>query len=89
MKPTYDPSKKYTWTAEDTFEMTGQQFGLILNTLRSIVSTPDAQIILLAAEANKGIEEIMANAVNKGVAKEQEAPQAKMQIAKDEPVEVN
>lgn len=68
----YNPNKKYSWTQEDTFEMNGQQFGLILNTLRAILSTEEAARIQLALSANAAVEAILANAVNKGVAKEAE-----------------
>lgn len=67
---TYDPSKKYTWTPEDKFELSGSQFGLLLNTLRVITSTPEAQRILMANEAALVIEEIMAKSVEAGVVKE-------------------
>ena len=74
----YDPSKKYTWSKEDKFEITGDTFGLLLNTIRSILNTPEAATILLAAEANKAIELSMAKAVEQGVVKEiVEDPQVK------------
>lgn len=66
----YDPSKKYTWTPNDQFVLTGEQFGLILNSLRGIISTPEAGKILLAAEANNSLEQVLAQAVEAGVVKE-------------------
>jgi hypothetical protein len=69
---TYDPSKKYTWTAEDKFELSGNEFGLLLNALRVLTSTPEAQRILLANEAALVIEQKMAQAVESGVVKEVE-----------------
>ena len=68
--PSYDPSKKYTWTPTDEFVLSGSEFGLILNALRSIISTPEASRILLAAEANDAIENIMAKSVEAGVVTE-------------------
>ena len=70
----YDPNKKYTWTPQDEFVITGEQFGLILNSLRSFISTPEASRILLAVEANDTLEKVMARAVESGVVKE--APEA-------------
>ena len=67
---TYDPSKKYTWTPEDTFTFNGNEFGLLLNTLRVITSTPEAQRVLLANEAAEVIEQAMARSVESGVIKE-------------------
>lgn len=62
----YDPSKRYTWTPEDTFTMTGEQFGTVLNAVRAIIGSPEAQRILAIARANDAIEQIMANAVKDG-----------------------
>lgn len=69
---TYDPSKKYTWTPEDKFVLTGNQFGLVLNALRGVLNTPEASKILLASRANDAIEEVMAAAVEKDIVKEAE-----------------
>jgi hypothetical protein len=71
---TYDPSKRYTWTPDDKFELSGAEFGLILNTLRSILSTEEAARILLANQASEVIEGIMAKAVESDIIKE--APEA-------------
>ena len=62
----YDPNKKYTWTPEDVFELSGRDFGLILNTLRAILNTEEAAKILLAQQANSVIEAAMAKAVEAG-----------------------
>ena len=44
----YDPNKKYAWTPEDSFTLTGSEFGLLLNALRAILNTKEAATILLA-----------------------------------------
>lgn len=67
---TYDPSKKYTWTPNDQFTLSGSEFGLILNALRAVISTPEAARILLANQANEAIERALANAVEGDVVKE-------------------
>ena len=69
-KITYDPNKKYTWTPEDKFELSGSEFGLILNTLRAVLNTEEAGRILLANQANNVVEGILAQAVEAGVVKE-------------------
>lgn len=74
-KITYDPNKKYTWTPETSFELTGAEFGLILNTLRAVLNTPESARILLANQANNVIEETLARAVETG--KVVEAPEEK------------
>jgi hypothetical protein len=66
----YDPNKKYTWTPEDKFELSGSEFGLILNTLRAVLNTEEAARILLANQANNVVEGILAQAVEAGVVKE-------------------
>jgi len=65
-KITYDPSKRYTWTPATEFTLTGEQFGLILNSLRGVISTPEAARILLAAQANDSLESVLAKAVESG-----------------------
>lgn len=75
MSTSYDPNKRYTWTPNDKFELSGAEFGLILNTLRAILNTEEAAKILLADQANQAIERVMAKAVEAGVVKEaEEAP---------------
>jgi hypothetical protein len=67
----FDPNKKYTWSAGESFTLTGGQFGVILNALRATISTKEAQTILLANEAAIAIENVLAGAVEAGVVKEQ------------------
>lgn len=73
-KITYDPSKSYTWTPEDIFELTGEEFGAILNTIRGVISTPESLRVLQANEANNIIEKLMVRSVENGVVKEVVAP---------------
>ena len=70
----YDPSKRYTWTPEDTFTLTGQQFGLILNTVRSYLSSEEAARFQLMMQANEVIEKLMIQGVEADIIKEAEAP---------------
>jgi hypothetical protein len=70
----YDRSKRYTWTPEDTFTLTGQQFGLILNTVRSYLSSEEAARFQLMVQTNQVIEELMIQGVEADIIKEVEAP---------------
>ena len=70
----YDPTKVYTWTPEDKFEMTGEQFGIILNAIRGVLSTPEAARILLLDKANTAIENMMVKAVEQGTVVEADKP---------------
>jgi hypothetical protein len=66
----YNPSKKYTWGPEDQFSLKGDEFGLILNSLRAVLGTPEASRIMLAHQANDIIENMVKRAVEAGVAVE-------------------
>jgi len=62
----YDPSKKYSWTPEDQFILSGEQFGTVLNAVRAIMGSPEALRIMAISKANDAIEAIMVNAVKEG-----------------------
>ena len=66
MANTFDPNKSYKWQPTDKFEVSGNDFALILNTIRAILSTEDAQKIILANEANKAAEGILGKGVEAG-----------------------
>lgn len=66
----YDPKKKYKWEPSTKFVIEGQDFGLILNTIRSVLNTPEAQKILMLEMTSKVLEETLAKAVNSGIVKE-------------------
>jgi hypothetical protein len=66
----YDPAKRYTWTPEDKFELTGQQFGLILNTVRAYLSSEEAARFQLMMQANQVIEKVMVSGVEADIIKE-------------------
>jgi len=70
----YNPSKMYQWKSEDTFTLSGTDFGLILNTIRAILNTEQAQQILLAARTSDVLEKIMEEAVKSGKVIEKEEP---------------
>ena len=71
--PRYDPSKKYRWEPGSNFLLSGEEFGLVLNSLRAILNTPEAQKILLADKANQCIDRALARAVEVGIVKEDTA----------------
>jgi hypothetical protein len=79
----YDPAKRYTWTPEDTFTISGQDFGLFLNTVRSYLSSEEAARFQLMMKANEVIEKIMIAGVEADIIKEvtEEAPT--MEVVKD------
>ena len=79
----YNPNERYTWKPEDKFEITGQQFGLILNMVRQHLSTEEAGKFMLMQQTNDVVENIMKNGVESGVittAPEPEAPETVPQL---------
>ena len=65
--PKFDPTKKYTWEKNRQFVLDGEQFGMLLNALRAVVNTKEAQTILLAKQAGDVLEDTLAAAVEIGV----------------------
>jgi hypothetical protein len=80
----YDPAKRYTWTPEDTFTLTGAQFGLFLNTVRAYLSSEEAARFQLMMQANQVIEELMIKGVESDIIKEvEEQPTPTMEVVKE------
>lgn len=75
----YNPNSRYTWTPEDTFTLNGQQFGLILNTVRAYLSSEEAARFQLMIQTNQVIEELMIKGVEEGRIKEVE-PEIQQEI---------
>jgi len=65
--PKFDPNKKYTWNMDAQFVLDGGNFGMLLNALRAVINTKEAQTILLAKQAGDVLEETLAAAVEAGV----------------------
>ena len=66
----YDANKRYTWTPEDKFTLTGAEFGLILNTVRAYLSSEEAARFQLMMQANQVIEKLMIEGVEADIIKE-------------------
>lgn len=69
----YDANKQYSWNPDEQFTLSGRDFGLILNTIRAILSTEQAAQILLAARTNDVLEKLMKENVEKGKIIEKES----------------
>lgn len=72
--PVYDPNKTYTWGPDTKFVLTGQDFSLLLHTMRGILSTKEASNVVLAYEMNKKIEAMLGDAVAEGKVVEVQPP---------------
>jgi uncharacterized glyoxalase superfamily protein PhnB len=64
--PKFDPNKKYTWDMNAQFVLDGGDFGMLLNAMRAVINTKEAQTILLAKQAGDVLEETLAAAVEAG-----------------------
>ncbi len=77
----YDANKRYTWTPEDIFTLSGAEFGLILNTVRAYLASEEAARFQLMVQSNDAIEKVMARAVEANIVKEVvEEPKPTMQV---------
>jgi hypothetical protein len=66
MSQSYDRNKAYKWTPNDEFLLSGAEFGTILNAFRAVLSTPEAQKIMMVERANEAVENVLARAVESG-----------------------
>jgi hypothetical protein len=78
----YDANKRYTWTPEDTFTLTGAEFGLVLNTVRAYLASEEAARFQLMVQTNDAIEKVMSRAVEADIVKEVEEPKPTMDVVK-------
>jgi len=70
MEIKFDPTKSYKWQPTDVFEISGNDFALILNSIRAILATEEAQKIILVNEANKIVENILSKGFDAGFVQE-------------------
>jgi hypothetical protein len=63
----YDPEKRYSWNPEDTFTLSGKEFGLLLNTVRAYLASEEAARFQLMIQSNHAIEEILKRAVESDI----------------------
>jgi len=78
----YNPNIKYKWDKETEFILNGNEFGLILNTFRTVLSTPEAQRILFLNNANDKMEDILQRNVESGNVKPSTEEEEKKPIMK-------
>jgi hypothetical protein len=65
--PKFDPNKKYTWNMDAKFVLDGGDFGMLLNAMRAVINTKEAQTILLAKQAGDVLEETLSAGVESGL----------------------
>lgn len=81
---TFNPEKQYTWQQDDVFEMSGKDFGLILNTFRAILNTEEASRVIATHRASVVMEAVLAQNIERGIGKEVMPPDVdtKMEVVK-------
>lgn len=74
--PLYDPQKGYTWNPKDDFVLSGNEFGLLYQVVKTDVSAPGGVSTRDKMAAFNLLEDILKQAVEAGVATEikNEAP---------------
>lgn len=77
-KVKYDPSKGYQWEPTTEFTLNGADFGMILNTFRSVISSSEFKRMKLVEKAHEKLEMIFIKAVEDGLVKE--SPQIEEKI---------
>ena len=68
----YNPTERYVWSPDEKIELTGQEFAMMLNAVRSVLNLPEASTIILAHQANQAIDGVMNRYVTNGVIKPSE-----------------
>jgi hypothetical protein len=46
----YDPTQKYVWSPDEKIELTGQEFAIVVNAVRSILNLPALWLRVLKKE---------------------------------------
>lgn len=65
----YNPSERYVWKPDEKIELSGEEFAIMLNAMRSVLNLPEAPVILLAHQANQAMDNVMERYVAAGVIK--------------------
>lgn len=71
-KVTYDPEGSYQWEPSDLFEITGEQFSALINTLRFHVNNSGGAPAVAMIQATSILEDILKEGVEQGVIRRME-----------------
>ena len=66
----FDPNKGYQWQPNDSFIFSGEEYSVILGTLRSILETKEANTVFLAQRASEALHRALVTSVENGIANE-------------------
>lgn len=70
----YGPGRNYRWEKEDTFELTGEEFALLLNTVRMEATNPQGAPAISIVECHKVLEALLLVGIEAGIVTEAPAP---------------
>ena len=70
----YNPSERYVWRPDEKIELSGEEFAIMLNAVRSVLNLPEAPAILLAHQASQAIDGVMERYVTAGIIKPAQQP---------------
>jgi hypothetical protein len=62
----YNPEMRYRWNPSDKFTVSGGEFGVLLNAVRTLLNTPEAKTIFMAQRASDVLERLMQEGVESG-----------------------
>jgi len=62
----FDQSKSYQWDENAEITISGKDYGLLNHFIRTQLSSPEAQLTLLALEAQKVVAQILKKEVESG-----------------------
>lgn len=60
------PNTPYQWKDDAQFTLNGKEFELLINTVRAILTTPESQKVLLLAQVNNVLENLLAKEIQSG-----------------------
>jgi hypothetical protein len=60
------PNTSYNWNNDQEFPVTGKEFETLLNTSRTLLGTPEAQMILFLKRVNDIFENVLIKGIESG-----------------------
>lgn len=61
-----EPNVQYQWKDDAKFELSGREFEFLINSVRLVLTTPESQRILMLAQANNVLENLLAKGIETG-----------------------
>jgi hypothetical protein len=65
-KKSYDPTHTYKWEKDTKFELSGEEFGMVINSLKAIAATNEAIMYQQIYQALQKVEAALSKAIEEG-----------------------